>query len=222
MPGQPASPRPGRPNTPGSGSGTSTRAKSRLPQGIASGAALTGRPNDGDLTTSAGTRHHERISSSEVVGRPGLEPGTYGLKEACCGAPSALPARKPRECARKAPNAQSIRRHSVHDSFHGTGAADRDSVTERSGDQLWWARLRRLSDTPMLDAARSSDDKGHDAILCLPPGGSARYSEARLIPTISATRFAGRSGCRPGARAPRWACRAWSAGRAPGVSCHGV
>ncbi len=78
-----------------------------------------------------------------MVGRLGLEPRTNGLKEACCGAPAALPAQMRRVSARKALSAQSIRRHSVHDPFHGTGPALDHSVTERSGEHA----LSRGSDS---------------------------------------------------------------------------
>jgi len=49
-------------------------------------------------------RRHNR--SSDQVGRPGLEPGTYGLKARYSGALSALPAQTGHRSARKAQNAQ--------------------------------------------------------------------------------------------------------------------
>ncbi len=43
---------------------------------------------------------------SDRVGRPGIEPGTYGLKVRSSAAPGALPAQSDHHSARKAQNAQ--------------------------------------------------------------------------------------------------------------------
>jgi hypothetical protein len=66
-----------------------------------------------------------RNSSSERVGRLGLEPRTHGFKEDRSAALGARPAPMSREYARKAHTAHSRYRHSFHETFHGTRAMRR-------------------------------------------------------------------------------------------------
>jgi len=53
------------------------------------------------------------------VGRPGLEPGTHGLKVDRCIALSALPAQTLRRERSESTQCTAIPQRSFHDSFHG-------------------------------------------------------------------------------------------------------
>jgi hypothetical protein len=64
------------------------------------------------------------------VGRPGLEPGTYGLKVAIFAGQSHLPALIHRLHARKAQNARAIGGTCFHDCFHATAGRVTATATE--------------------------------------------------------------------------------------------
>jgi hypothetical protein len=64
----------------------------------------------------------KRIRRSDRVGRPGIEPGTHGLKVDRCIALSALAALMSRDYALKAHTAHSVRQHSFHETFHAIRA----------------------------------------------------------------------------------------------------
>ena len=65
------------------------------------------------------TALRQYLTSSEVVGRPGIEPGTYGLKVRRSDAPGALPVQTDHQSARNAQNAQRTGETCVHECFHG-------------------------------------------------------------------------------------------------------
>ncbi len=64
------------------------------------------------------------------MGRPGLEPGTYGLKVAIFAGQSHLPALIDRLHVRKAQNARAVGGFCFHECFHAAGGQVTAAATE--------------------------------------------------------------------------------------------
>ncbi len=91
------------------------------------------RPRSGlivSTTRPSAGRHGAGFCRSHLVGRPGLEPGTYGLKVRKSGAQSALPALIGTRGRSERPECTERSGRCFHDSFHASLDPDVSLATE--------------------------------------------------------------------------------------------